>query len=714
MSANKPLCSFSMPSLKRDFKVLSVHGWEEVSRGFLFSIEAQTDSSALEYSKIIFQDVKFDIHPGDKTRTIHGTITECQVRPGEDGLQIVTFEIRPALQKLAYSIQCRVFQKQTLKEIITEVLKANNYPIDRVTFKSTALESTPEFVVQYNESDLNFISRLLERAGVAYYFKDDGSQTTLLVTDDNAVAPKLDAYPKLRFLPRGGMVEEANDAVYDLVKKMSGVTGNVSRKAYGYQNPDSNLQAEKKVANGTGTDYQYTSEAFDMDTVTARAAGVAAVNLCASERLGGVCSCYMIQAGMRITIDAGTVTAFSGEFFLVRLKHSYSHAESASGAGKGSNYEIQFEAVSGAVPFRPQQSTERPKVSGVIPAHTGGEDPSYAYLDDAGRYRVKFPFDKRVADNNCLSLPVRLSQPYSGADYGMHFPLHKGTELLIAFEEGDIDRPVAVGTVPNPVNPAPTTSTNVSQNILKSALGHKFTLDDNKDAPVVEIITAGGHLLRFVDTKDTTSVLMQTKAGHKFLLDDKNQQMVISSPKGETVLTMNTKDQIVTLATKEGHMVNLDDKKNKLTIQSAKKQMICLDDEGKKMTLQDADGKHIIQIDGGGKINVSTEGDINIKAKGALNMSGKTVSIKSDSSDVNIKSAGKLNSEGMNVNVKATQKLIMEAGMDASLKGGTNLALEGTINANLKAGVALKATGTMANLEASGIATIKGAMVMVN
>lgn len=509
-------------------------------------------------------------------------------------------------------------------------------------------------------------------------------------------------------------MEEESDAVYDLVRKMSGVSSSVSRKAYGYQDPDSNLHADQEIAVGSGSDYRYTSEAFDMDSVMSRAASVAAVNLCASERLGGVSSCYMIQAGMRVTIDAQSASSFSGEFFLVRLLHSYSHAEASKGGGKGSNYEIEFEAVSGAVPFRPLQITQRPKVSGVIPAHTGGEDPSYAYLDDSGRYRIKFPFDKREADNNCLSLPVRLSQPYSGPGYGMHFPLHKGTELLIAFEEGDIDRPVAVGTVPNPVNNAPTTSANVSQNILKSALGHQVTLDDNQDAPVIEIKTAGGHLLRFVDTEDTTSILMQTTAGHKLLLDDKNEQMVISSPKGETVLTMNTKDQIVTLSTKEGHMVNLDDKKNKLTIQSAKKQMICLDDSGKKMTLQDANGKHIIQIDGNGKINLTTEGDLNIKAKGALNMSGKTVSIKSDSSDINVKSAGKLNVEGMNVNVKSTQKLIMEAGMDASLKGGTNLALEGTINANLKAGVALKATGTMANLEASGIATIKGAMVMVN
>jgi len=132
------------------------------------------------------------------------------------------------------------------------------------------------------------------------------------------------------------------------------------------------------------------------------------------------------------------------------------------------------------------------------------------------------------------------------------------------------------------------------------------------------------------------------------------------------------------------------------------------------LTLEDKGGKHKIQIDVGGKISLTTDGDLELEAKGALRMKGAEVSLESGSGDLSLKSAGALDLQGMNANIKADQKLSLQSGMEAGVKAGTNLKLEGGVNVESRAGVANKLTGTMTNVEATGVNTLKGAVVMIN
>ena len=115
-------------------------------------------------------------------------------------------------------------------------------------------------------------------------------------------------------------------------------------------------------------------------------------------------------------------------------------------------------------PYRaPVDHTRRPQVSGVLTARietTGGD---YAYLDDQGRYRLKSLFDNADTKTGEASHPVRMLQHLAGANYGIHFPLHAGTEVLITCLNGDPDRPIILGSVSNPATQSPVTSANASQ-----------------------------------------------------------------------------------------------------------------------------------------------------------------------------------------------------------------------------------------------------------
>ena len=143
------------------------------------------------------------------------------------------------------------------------------------------------------------------------------------------------------------------------------------------------------------------------------------------------------------------------------------------------NYRNYFTAIPGTVQFRPEAKTEKPKISGtisgMIDAAGSGQ---YAELDSQGRYKILFPFDLSGRTGGKASNWVRMAQPYVGSDHGMHFPLHKGTEVLITFIDGDPDRPVIAGAVPNPETPSRVNGDNQSKSRLVSASGNEFHMED--------------------------------------------------------------------------------------------------------------------------------------------------------------------------------------------------------------------------------------------
>jgi type VI secretion system secreted protein VgrG len=144
-------------------------------------------------------------------------------------------------------------------------------------------------------------------------------------------------------------------------------------------------------------------------------------------------------------------------------------------------YRNHFTAIPGSVQFRPEVKTEKPKISGtisgMIDAAGSGQ---YAELDPQGRYKIIFPFDLSGRTGGKASNWVRMVSPYAGSDHGMHFPLHKGTEVLITFIDGDPDRPIIAGAVPNPETPSPVSGANQSMSVIQTAGQNKITVGDQE------------------------------------------------------------------------------------------------------------------------------------------------------------------------------------------------------------------------------------------
>ena len=166
-------------------------------------------------------------------------------------------------------------------------------------------------------------------------------------------------------------------------------------------------------------------------------------------------------------------------YLITAIDHRAGPLPSENGEREVAGYRAAFEAIPLSVQYRPERKTPWPSIAGVVHGHidsaSGGK---FSTLDSQSRYRVRFPFDSAGKTGELCSTWVRLAQSYSGSGYGSHYPLHKGTEVLVAFYDGDPDRPVIVGTVHNAITPAASAGSNASQSTIRSASGIHIAMDD--------------------------------------------------------------------------------------------------------------------------------------------------------------------------------------------------------------------------------------------
>ena len=170
------------------------------------------------------------------------------------------------------------------------------------------------------------------------------------------------------------------------------------------------------------------------------------------------------------------------ELRIVEVEHRLSQPVALRGRDTEEHYNNRFLAIEADLQYRPPRVTPVPRIygiiTGVIEPDIEGDVGKYAKIDEQGRYTVKFLFDTVAPGERKASRPVRRMQPSAGPNYGMHFPLRPGVEVAVTFVDGDPDRPLIVGAVPNPLTPTPVDQSTASKNRIKTESGVLFEIED--------------------------------------------------------------------------------------------------------------------------------------------------------------------------------------------------------------------------------------------
>jgi type VI secretion system secreted protein VgrG len=690
-----------------DIGVISFRGQEEISNIFRYEIIFASGDFQLDSFKILNKPATFTlIRPDESDTKIHGIIFQFEQFGQARDHAFYKVTLVPRLWRSFLTFQNEVYQNIEINDLIKKILERSELSGNDIKIDLKNKYPKSEFIVQYRETDFNFLNRRLEHYGIYYYFDHSGDKEVICFTDDNSKLPDVDLPEDIGYNANKdplGTVE----SILDLSSTEKIVTGTVQLKDYNYLFPEKQLMAQSQIdSNLPGMYYDY-GDNFENEKDAESLAKIRNQEFIAQSKIfDGKTDCRLFRAGYRYKMAGHYRDDWNGEYIITKI--------TLNGAQKGlfvvpssmhlsdTLFECSFESIPFDIDFRPERKTPIPKISGIMSAKLeSGSGDEYAFLDDHGRYRFKALYDISDKTNGEASLPIRLSQSYSGSGYGIHFPNHKDAEILWACVDGNVDRPIGIGTVPNPSQASPVVAKNKSQSVIRTAAGNEILIEDKSNETLIAFTTSDSHKLLMDDKDDKIEVTSKDK--HKIVMDDKNKNIEVNSKEGHKIL-MDDKNTKIEVVSKEGHFITIDDKSGEEKIQISdkdKKNTLILDIKNNKILIETKEGS----------IDISApKGEINIKSKTfKLETEGDT-EIKVANLKSNVKQDYKLNAAG--ITQEAKQDLKMK-GMNVSAEATAEHKIKG-LNTTVEAGVNVKVKGALSTVEASGINTIKGAMVKIN
>jgi len=472
------------------FLLSSFSGNEYISDLFRFEIRAYSENLDISPTDIVGNTATVHIDT-ENSRVFHGYISEFSFGEIKDGkLREYTMTMVPWLWLLSKNNTHRIFQEKNTKDIVSEIFSS----LGLNDFDFQAAGGKPrEYCVQHNESDFQFVSRLLEEDGIAYHFIHTADKHTVVFTD------QANAY---------NVCEESNLEYYSGSKigqhlmqwehLYSLRTGHWTLNDYDF------TAATKNATVSTATLEPFRNsdslEHYEYPGFYAPSIGVELVKIrmeaeeCEREVIKAKSKCVSFYAGGRFVLAKHEAKHEQGDYIITGIHHraydnSYLSGEkNQDKRNTGSDYVNEFTCVPGAMPFRPQQRHQRPVMKGSQSAVVVGPPGEEIYTDEYGRIKVQFIWDREGKHNEHSSCFLRVMQIWAGNKWGAMFTPRIGHEVIVDFLDGDPDRPIVAGSVYNGKNKPPYQSKHQSGIKSRSTKGgsasnfNEIRFDDTKGA----------------------------------------------------------------------------------------------------------------------------------------------------------------------------------------------------------------------------------------
>ena len=649
-----------------DLLIEEMSGQEGVSKLFEFRLKLLSERKNIKPEKIIGKSAILrietsDTHHNSGQRHWNGYVSRFSITgtlpaSGTQDQDLYCYEcdIVPWFWFLTQNEDCRIFQNLSVPDIIETIFGEFGYDDYRLDLN----ESYPqlEFCTQYNETSFDFISRLIEREGIYYYFRHDentDSQHILVFTDNKSANPKLD--PLGIPYHHAGRTKDGVDAIRKLLSDQQIRTRKATLSDWDYHNKtvlSENTPTLLDIGKDVDTErYRYYG-GFDAQDETPSGKHLAKILMESEEAshmiYSGEGQVRGLTPGHVFKLEDHSRGEFNIEYMVLTVQHRGNN--NLLGNFDGAQYRNTFTLQAHDHVYRAPITTPRGLVRGPQTATVVGAANHEIYSDNAGRIKVRFHWDRKVNDRTTnttddkASCWVRVAQLWAGNGYGTMFIPRVGMEVVVDFLEGNPDLPLVVGCVYNGKNGPPLDcKTNSTQSTIK-------TLSS----------TGGGGFneLRFEDKKDSEEIFVHAQ---------KDLQLRTGNNRTENI----EKDSNLTIGENriETIMGNAD-----LTV--SKNQTIAID-INRAVTVKQDDYLTVTA-------NQHTNAGMNMALTAGMNMdldAGTNTAV----------------SAGVNVDVKAGMNLVLDAGVTLSLKaGGSSILLS-------SAGVMITGTMVMINSGGSGL-----------
>ncbi|HEL3704973.1 TPA: type VI secretion system tip protein VgrG [Escherichia coli] len=492
--------------LKSPADVLTFTSHEQLSSPFRYDIEFTSTNKAITPESVLMQDGAFSLTAPPvqgmpvqtALRTLHGVITSFKHLSSSQDEARYEVRLEPRMALLTRSRQNAIYQNQTVPQIVEKILR-ERHQMRGQDFVFNLKNEYParEQVMQYGEDDLTFVSRLLSEVGIWFRFATDARLKIEVVEfyDDQS------GYERGLTLPLrhpSGLFDGETEAVWGLNSAYSVVEKSVSTRDYNYREATAEMTTGQHDATGGdnttyGEAYHYADNFLQKGDKEAAESGAFYARI-RHERylneqaiLQGQSTSSLLMPGLEIKVQGDDAPAVFRKGVLI--------TGVTASAARDRSYELTFTAIpySERYGYRPAL-IPCPVMAGTLPARVTStvKNDIYAHIDKDGRYRVNLDFDRDTWKPGYESLWVRQSRPYAGDTYGLHLPLLAGTEVSIAFEEGNPDRPYIAGVKHDSAHTDHVTIQNYKRNVLRTPANNKIRLDDERGKEHIKVSTEYG------------------------------------------------------------------------------------------------------------------------------------------------------------------------------------------------------------------------------
>ncbi|WP_137807876.1 type VI secretion system Vgr family protein [Pseudomonas sp. G(2018)] len=501
--------------LQAPLDVLAFHGQERLSQPFSYHIEFTSTEQDIAAEHLLGKSARFSLYALPKPvmpwetpevkplRTLNGVITAFKRLSASLDEARYELTLQPRLALLGRGRQFRIYQHQSVPQIVEHILRSRHeFEYQDFLFRLVRDYPKREQVMQYGESDLAFIARLLAEVGIWYRFtRHERLNIDVVEFCDDQRGYQFDI--ELPYRPPAGL-SSGEDGVWQLQSSHRVVEKNLHLRAYDPRNANAWLQSDVDQTRGAKTTYgeayhyaePYTvlGDRYLQDEDLQSESGYFYARLRherylnAQTLLSGTSSSATLAPGQVLSITGGAPQAFAPRAVITHI---------TTRAARDASFECSFEAIPYAetICFRPPL-LPKPNMAGTVPARvtSGQAHDKYAEIDKEGRYKVNFLFDRDDWKLGEESLWLRLARPYAGDTFGLHLPLICGTEVAIAFEHGDPDRPYIAHALHDSEHPDHVTlaKRDYTRNVLRTPANNKLRMEDWRGQEHVKLSTEYG------------------------------------------------------------------------------------------------------------------------------------------------------------------------------------------------------------------------------
>jgi type VI secretion system secreted protein VgrG len=490
----------------------TLDGVETLSRGFVYTIEMFTRTSDADVRTLLGQPVTLWLRNSseDERRPLHGHVRELRLlNTNLRGYRRWRAEVVPWFWFLTQSIDCRVYQTLSIPEIVRAVL--DEYGVSHYEFRLHDQYKKLDFCVRYQESAFAFVSRLLEHAGIFYWFEHYENRHVLVLADHNGMS----AFTRPRqavIWPRHAVMQLRPDLaeIHELEHGFKFHSGHWALKDFDFEMPQKELDSRETttIRNPFMTGF----EKFEYPggyTGSDDGSQLTRVRMEAEEirhyEISGSGSCAGFDPGKRFMLipDRSTGQEKPIHYFLTEVRHSARDLSYFTTSEEAPVYTNHFSCIPAETPFRPERLTPKPIVQGPQTATVTGPAGENIHTDQYGRVKVRFHWDRVGKRDDTSSFWLRVSQHSAGSHWGALAIPHVGQEVVVGFLGGDPDRPMVLGHVHNGTNMPPLTLPRDR---------NKSIMRDHGDNKIIMNGVAGQQWLSAVSPRAVNLVAMRSAA----------------------------------------------------------------------------------------------------------------------------------------------------------------------------------------------------------